>query len=165
MGILSRCSEVPRGSQECLMGLLGHQKMYIHQILQQALKFLKSPKKQKSQLLEYLNGYLQGYSIGALGCPEVPRGVNCGPVGQKKIMHFVCLFCIRVARNEQYYRILWQQSQTTLISLSLIEVAVFAKNPSVGKKDFWDFQIPSIQLLIQCPSRHKNKQFIEFNIH
>ena len=61
------------GGQEYQIGQLGQKKLHIHQIQQQALKFLKSPKKQKSQLLGYLNGHLPGVPCR---CPGVPRSAQ-----------------------------------------------------------------------------------------
>ena len=41
----------------------------------------------------------RGYTIGALGCLQVPRGTNWGPMGYEKIsyVHIVFKKCINIA--------------------------------------------------------------------
>ena len=75
------------GGWEYQIGQLG-QKNYIftRYSTQQASKFLKSPKKQKSQLLGYLNGHPPGVPCLQVprGAQGVPRDVNHGSSRQKK---------------------------------------------------------------------------------
>ena len=78
------------GGWEYQIGQLG-QKNYIftRYSTQQALKFLKSPKKQKSQLLGYLNGHPPGVPCRYPGAPRGYLGMLImGQVDRKKIFIF-----------------------------------------------------------------------------
>ena len=79
----------------------------------------------------------------------------------------IVLFCfvfIRVAQNEQYYLMLWQQSRPCW-SLYLWSKSLVVKRPRLMGKRFLGFSNPSIQLLILCPSRHKQTVYWNSNIH
>ena len=76
---------------------------------------------------------------------------------------FVCLFCIRVARNEQYYRC--YGSNPDHVDLFISDWSRrFCKKPIFWEKRFLGFSDPNNSTAHSVPLQTQNKQFIEFNI-